>query len=107
MTGNIQQGSHGASQSGDFKISVETVTTALHKFESELSKQSLDDDKMTAIAADVATIKAQLTKPSPSMTILRESGKSLRNIIEGIGAGMLTPEFITVTAALGSVLGVR
>jgi hypothetical protein len=108
MTGSvIQQGSPGASQSGDFKVNVEGVTTALHRFESELGKQSLDEDKMTAVAADVATIKAQLTKPSPSMSILREAGKSLRNIIEGIGAGMLTPEFITVTAALGSVLGAK
>jgi hypothetical protein len=107
MTGSvIQQGSPGASQSGDFKVNVEAVTAALHDFESELSKQTLDGDKMAAIAADVATVKAQLTKPSPSMTILREAGKSIRNIVEGIAATLITPEFITVTAALGSALGV-
>jgi hypothetical protein len=76
-----------------------------HSFEAGLSKQSVDEDKRAAMAADIATIKAQLTKPSPSMTILREAGKSIRNMVEGVVASLLTPEFITVTAALRAALG--
>jgi hypothetical protein len=108
MTGSvIQQASPGASQSGDVKVNIEAVTTALRSFESELSKQSFDEGKMAAFAADVATIKAQLTKPSPSMTILHEAGKSIRNVIEGIAASLLTPEFVAVTDALSAVLGAK
>jgi hypothetical protein len=72
-----------------------------------LSKRPLDESTTATIAADVATIKAQLTKPSPSMTILCEAGKSILSIVEGIAVSLLTPEFITVMNALGSVLGAK
>jgi hypothetical protein len=106
MTGNIQQGSPGASQSFEFKLNVEGARTALHAFETELSKIVIDDrTRLDELAADVATIKAQLSKSSPSLTILQEAGKSLRKITERVVAGVVTSPVLKAVVALGTALG--
>jgi hypothetical protein len=106
MTGNIQQGSPGASQSFEFKLNVEGARTALHAFETELSKVVIDDrTRLDELAADVATIKAQLSKSSPSLTILQEAGKSLRKITERVVAGVVTSPVLKAVVALGTALG--
>ena len=106
MTGNIQQGSPGASQSFEFKLNVEAARTALHAFETELSKIVIDDrTRLDELAADVATIKAQLSKSSPSLTILQEAGKSLRKITESVVAGVVTSPVLKAVVALGTAFG--
>jgi hypothetical protein len=108
MMGNIQQGSPGATQTFEFKLNIEAAQTALQSFESELSKIAIDDDRaMQELAADVATIKAQLSKPSPSVAILHEAGKSVRNVVEGIVAGVLTSPLLMAAAALGKAIGLN
>jgi hypothetical protein len=99
--GAIQQGSPGATQTVEFKLNVEVALAAVHTFESELSKVRIDDGAVTELAADIATIKAQLSKPSPSIGILQEAGKSIRNIVEGIAGGILTSPVLTAAAELG------
>jgi hypothetical protein len=105
--GAIQQGSPGATQTVEFKLNVEVALAAVHTFESELSKVRIDDGAMTELAADIATIKAQLSKPSPSIGILQEAGRSIRNIVEGIAAGILTSPVVTAAAALGAAIGLK
>jgi hypothetical protein len=91
MTGSvIQQGSPGATQRAELQLDIKTVTAAVGALESELSKVHLDENATAALAADIATIKAQLSKPSPSIRILQEAGKSIRNVTEGIAGGLLT-----------------
>ena len=108
MTGSvIQQGSPGATQTVQQKVDVKSVTTALNTLESELSRVQIDNTTLTELSADIATIKAQLSKPSPSMRILQEAGRSVRNVIEGIAGGILTPEVIAAVTALGAALGLN
>jgi hypothetical protein len=44
-------------------------------------------------------------KPSPSRSILREAGKSLRSVLEGVAGGMLTPAITTAASSLWSAFG--
>jgi hypothetical protein len=106
MTGSvIQQGSPGATQT--VNLNIEGALAALHTFESELSKVQIDGRTMNDLAADIATIKAQLSKPSPSVGILQEAGKSLRNVVESIAAGVLTSEVVAAAIALANALGLK
>ena len=68
LTGNIQQNSPGATQNFQFNLIVQAAQTALQAFESELSKTEIDDRTRQDLAADIATIKAQLAKPAPGYT---------------------------------------
>jgi hypothetical protein len=106
MTGSaIQQGSPGAKQTVEFKVEIKTVEKALAAFESAIQTAELPPPKAAELMADVQTIKAQLAKPSPSGLIIQEAGKSLRNVVEGIAGGLLTPAVTAAGAALWSALG--
>jgi hypothetical protein len=61
---------------------------------------NLSEDIRTEIMADIDTIRAQLAKPSPNITIVQEAGKSVRNVLEGIAAGLLTPSISAAAFAL-------
>jgi hypothetical protein len=106
MTGStIQQGSPGAKQTVEITLNVESVTNALARFESEIATAALPAKTVEELMGDVHTIRAQLAKPSPSHVIIREAGKSIRNVVEGITGGMLTPTAVAAAAALWSALG--
>jgi len=96
--GAIQQGSPHATQIAE--INVSAARAALAKFEAALPQET----KSQAMP-DIQTIRAQLSKPKPSHVIIQEAGKSLRNIVEGIGAGLMAPALATAALALWSALG--
>jgi hypothetical protein len=106
MTGSpIQQGSPNATQEVQMTLNIEAVTNALTTFESAISMSSLSANTISDLMADVQTIRAQLNKPSPSRSILREASKSLRSVLEGVAGGMLTPAIATAASSLWSALG--
>jgi len=106
MTGStIQQGSPNATQSVQFALKIDEAKTALAAFESAIKAVQLPRPHSDEIAADLQTIAAQLAKTSPSLTILQEAGRSLRNIVEGVAASLMTPSVVAVAPALWSALG--
>jgi hypothetical protein len=106
MTGStIQQGSPGAKQSVQFTLNIEPARSALTAFESSIKGANLPAIMLGELLADVHTIRAQLSKPSPTLSIVQEAGRSLRNVVEGVAAGILTPGVVAVAPALWSALG--
>jgi hypothetical protein len=102
----IQQGSPGAKQTVGFTLNIASASTALTSFESAIGSVDLPPKTVDEVKADVETIRAQLAKTSPSRLIIQEAGKSLRNIVEGIAGGMLTPTVTAAAMALWSALGI-
>jgi hypothetical protein len=102
----IQQGSPGAEQTVNFTLNIEVATTALNGFESAIESADLPSKTVDELMGDICTIRAQLAKPSPSRRIIQEAGKSLRNVVEGIAGGMLTPTVTAAAVALWSALGI-
>ena len=99
--GAVQQGTVGSKQT-QITISKQDISDALRTFEHALSVISLSEEHRNEVVADVSTIKAQLEKENPSTTILRETGKSLRNICEGAIGGVLAgPALSALLKALG------
>lgn len=106
MTGSaIQQGSPNASQKVQCTLNIEAVRTALSNFETAISGANLPATTLDEIKADIHTIRAQLSKTSPTLLIIQETGRTMRNVIEGIAAGVLTPGVIAAAPALWSALG--
>jgi hypothetical protein len=94
MTGSvIQQGSPGANQAADFVLNVDEAKTALAEFEAALEALALPSDALDDLQGDIATIKSQLAKRQPLRSILTEAGRSIRNITEGLAAGMMIGAF--------------
>ena len=108
MTGStIQQGSPNAQQNVRFTLNINSAQMALLNFETEISKLTLSELTRTDINADLHTIRAQLSKSSPTLSIIQECGRTIRDVIEGNTAGALTPSVIAAGKALWSALGVE
>jgi len=94
-----------ATQSVQFQMSIESVKTALDGFEAAIAAVELPSAQRDDISADILTIKAQLAKKRPTLSVLQEAGKSLRNIVEGVAAGIMTPGIVAAASALWNALG--
>jgi hypothetical protein len=106
MTGSaIQHGSPGGTQSVQFNLKIDEAKSALAAFESVIKTVQLPKSQLDEVTAELSTITAQLSKPSPSLVIVQEAGRSLRNIVEGIAAGLMTPSALAAAPALWSALG--
>ena len=103
--GAIQQGSHGSTQTVSITLDSGAIQTALLNFEQVWTPDTLPADKRATMEADLDTVRAQLKKPSLSRAILSEAGKSVRNLVEGVAAGMMTPQAIAAATALAAALG--
>ena len=107
MTGSaIQQGSPNATQTVQFTLSIEATKNALAAFETAIQGANLSEENVRAeLMADINTIRAQLSKPSPNLTIIQEAGKSARNVVEGIVGALLTPSISAAASLLWSSIG--
>jgi hypothetical protein len=103
LVGNISQNSPNSTQSTN--IDVGDLRYALASFSEALKAAALPSEKLDEILSDVATIHAQLSKQSPSGGIIQEAGKSIRNVIEGVAAGLLTPQVSITAVALFRAVG--
>ena len=101
----IQQGSHHGVLVNQFKLNADEARTALGALEVALKAITISEEQRVDMSAEIATIRAQLSKTSPSVAIIQQAGHSLRNIVEGMAAGLMTPTIIATAPALWSALG--
>jgi hypothetical protein len=102
----IQQGSPHATQHVVGEINVQAAHAAIGVFERELASVPALAGKRGELEGDLSTIRAQLSKSSPSRTIVAEAGRSLRNLVEGaIGNALTPPALVGAMSALWKALG--
>ena len=107
MTGGaVQQATEHSRQQvqSETTIQMDAAKQALPAFEDAIDYHRLAPIDAEEIKADLATIRAQLEKAKPSASILREAGRSLRNIIEGAAGGAIIGP---TAAALWKALGIE
>ena len=103
--GAAQQGTHSSMQTATSTVNVSATSAALGSLEAALAELNLHDKVRADLDAEIATLRAQLSKSKPSTSILREAGGSLRSIVEGITASIAAPQVVAAVAALASALG--
>jgi hypothetical protein len=88
----VQQSGHHSTQhqsiaygADDLRKIERLMTDLTDKFE----ELKLDPNQAGNARAQIATLQAQLGAADPDPTILRQAGKSLRNITEGAIAGLI------------------
>ena len=104
----IQQGTHGSTQSQSQSISqndlaaVQSLLVALH---GNIGAFGLAAEARAEAEAEIQTLEAQLRSSKPKPAILRESLKTLRNIIEGVAASAVATQVLLLFAPLAAALG--
>ena len=85
------------------EINHDAVQSFVNELHPALPRLNLGHAELEELTQEIATLKAQLGSPKPKSTILRESLRSIRNILEGTTGSVLATEMLT---RLGPVLGV-
>jgi hypothetical protein len=104
--GAVQQGTNQSNQTLSVTINFSDARDALVAFEKALVEEPPSRELLAEIKPELDTIKAQLAKPSPSVAILTEAGRTLRTIIEGAAGGILAPHLISAASTLWAKLGI-
>lgn len=102
----IQQGTHGSSQSQTVSQNdIDAIRALVTQFKEQLSELPLNAGDKTEAQAELQTIEAQLGSTKPKLSILKESLKTLRSLIEGVASNALASELLPLFAPLIALLG--
>lgn len=101
--GPVQQGGQGNTQTATQTFDVAAAAAALKRFADQLSGFA-DTEVLADLQAEIATLRLEMGKRRPSLSIVREAGRALRSMTEGVAAGLLTPPAAAAALALWSAL---
>jgi hypothetical protein len=99
--GAVQQAGEKSVLTATVTLNAQAVRSALEDFALSLQSSDLTDDAKSAAMIEVETIRPQLKKVSPNTSIVQEGLHSLRNILEGVAAGVLATKLMALLAAAG------
>ena len=100
----IQGGANRSTQTfQQSEIDLDEIRGLVGELHSSLSSLNLGQDDHEELRQEIATLEAQLGSPKPKSTIIRESSRSVRNILEGATGSALATGLLT---RLGTLLGV-
>lgn len=85
--GNVAQNSTAFNQTAS--INVSDVRAVVDEIEKHIGDLNSDPDVRERVETQIATIQAQLAADEPDPSIIREAGRTLRAILEGIAAGAI------------------
>jgi hypothetical protein len=91
----IQSGSPGAHQEvtvGD--IDLAPIRDFIGELEARTGDLDLPEAESQELAAEIATVKAQIYSPKPKRRIIRESLHTIRSILEGIGGNLAAAQIL-------------
>lgn len=107
VVGGIQQGGAGSVQASSVSLSAEAIGASLDHLASHLVNAPAEI--LAEIEPETATIRSQLAKAAPNSTIVQESGRTIRSVLEGAAGGALgnamSPGLIQALAAFTAAIG--
>ena len=104
VNSQIQEGTSGLTQIlRPSTFNLDEVRSLVEDLQLSMSRFDLGVNEREELSQEVATLKAQLQSPKPKSTIIRESLRSIRNILEGATGSAFVTETMT---RLGVLLGV-
>ena len=90
----LQQHSSGSAQSISAAIDLESLGKLVSSLQSASDTLSLSDPARRELAAEIQTLQVQSKSPKPKTTIISESMKSIRTILEGAAGNVLASDLV-------------
>ena len=84
-------------------VDLDEMRSFVKDLHASLSNLEFGPGERDELTQEIATMEAQLDSPKPNVTILRESSRSIRNILEGATGSALATEMVM---RLGTLIGV-
>jgi hypothetical protein len=102
--GIVQQAGDGSTQTATIEFNASSVEHALEEFVAALNVSDVPAQIKRDAMIEIESIRPQLKKNVPNASIVREGLHTLRNIVEGVTAGLLTSKLVAVLVAAGMAL---
>lgn len=97
----VQQGSQGGKQVLTLTESATAeILTLLAEVKNAIHSMNLSPENQKDMAGEIATIEGQMQTSKPKKSIIKESLMSLRNILEQVGANLLSAKIISILGNL-------
>jgi hypothetical protein len=103
----IQQGTHDSTQHQNTSISqndAAALQALVRSFREALDGLPFDTDTRSEAEAELLTVEAQLKSSKPKPAIVRESLKTLRNLLEGVASNALAAGLLPLFAPLAALM---
>lgn len=102
--GNVaQQGT----RDSQLTVNAEDIAAKLALIEKELAKVHLTNSELAEMRGSLDTIKAQLSRPAPSISIVKDAALSLQRTIENAAGGLLAHPLGQAIIALATMVGLN
>lgn len=102
----IQQGTHGSTQTQAITMNdAEAIKALLNALKERLPELPLTQAEKLEAEAEIQTVEAQLRSSKPKISIVGESLKTIRNLLEGIASNGLAAALLPMFGPLAKVLG--
>jgi hypothetical protein len=102
----IQQGTHDSTQAQTVTTNdTEAIRALVNGFRERLSDLPFDQADRSEAEAELQTLEAQLRSSKPKSAIVRESLKTLRNLLEGVASNALAAVLLPMFGPLSTLLG--
>lgn len=93
----LQQATNHSSQKGSFKsVNPSDLTQCISILKRELPSFNLPDDDMSEVRSDISVLEAQIQSSRPKNTMINESLRSIKRILEGAGSSVAASPVIAV-----------
>lgn len=98
---NLQQASgHASRQHIETTISTESAGKIAQILRDNLSALEVNEEERSEIDSDLQTIEVQLNSPKPKSSIIKESFKSIRSVLEGASGGVAAQVLLEIGKVL-------
>jgi len=102
----LQQSSNNSTQNATFNINdKELFDKFIKQIKTELPNLNLSSEDKSEINSDITTIETQISSSRPKINILKESIKSIQNILEGVASSVITDQLLLSIPIILSTLG--
>lgn len=96
----LQQDSQGATQNLSIGLDIQQVLDVVAKIRAHEEELGLNADEASELSTELSTIEVQSKSPKPKATIIRESLKSIRTILEGATGSVAAAGLLALIASI-------
>lgn len=95
----IQQDTTDSTQTYSKTLDLEAVARVIGELRSRMDEASLDADAAAQVKSEITCVEAQLAAPRPNVSVIKESLRSTRAILEGVASSAVFQGIITALGA--------
>lgn len=100
QSSQFQQGTENSTQTYTQTLDLDAVARLISELRTRLSEAQLPRQDAAQVESDIACVEAQLAAPRPNVSVIKESLRSTRSILEGLASSAIFQGIITVIRSL-------